>query len=77
MPTNIILQMMKLGGPAIPSLLASMIASHVRCALSASTDIDGALNIFAPAADELPLAWRRAIGGAPLCTGAWRQALEI
>lgn len=58
MPINVLLQLKKLGGPAIPSLLASMVASHVRHALSAPTDIDGALNIFAMDADELPLAWR-------------------
>lgn len=58
MPMQVILQLKKFGGPRIPSVLESMISSYVRHALSASTDLDGALSVFAHDAETLPLAWR-------------------
>lgn len=58
MPTNMILKLNQFGGPKVPSLIATMIASHIRYALAENTDIDAALNVFANNAEELPLAWR-------------------
>lgn len=59
MPTKLLLRLQEFGGPRTPSIVAAMIASYVRFALSPMTDLSSALRCCDEDPDSLPLAWRR------------------
>lgn len=56
-PMYFLMRLRELGAMKIPSVIAFMVASFVRFALSPSTDFVGALACFSEDTDELPLSW--------------------
>lgn len=54
MPMTLMMRLREVGRPRLLSVLAAMIAIHVRFTMAASTDLHAAVSVFDYAPDGLP-----------------------